>query len=143
MSFHRCDHNRSAEQEPQHLRLLTFKAQQCMAAGAEDLAKVRSHDQWCESVSVVSRREVESTDTLSNSNIFLPPQGFWGPPRACLALVDLCGNICVWVGEVKRQPCIIYSEACPIFRPNRAERKHRHQVHRPAFTLHCVVADKQ
>lgn len=56
-----------SRKEPWRLWLRTFKAQQCLAACAKDLGKVRSHDQWCESVLPVSRREVESTDTLSNS----------------------------------------------------------------------------
>lgn len=32
------------------------------------------------------------------ANISLSLQGFWGSRRACLAIMRLCGNICVWVG---------------------------------------------
>lgn len=67
-----------SRKEPWHLRLLTFKAQQRMSACAKDLGKVRSHDQWCESVSLVSRREVVSTDTLSNSQHLSVSAGLLG-----------------------------------------------------------------
>lgn len=70
-----------------------------MAACAKDLDKVRSRDQWCESVSLVSRRDVNSTDTLSNSQHLSVSAGLLGF-MPCLSgyNVPVCKHMCLGSG---------------------------------------------
>lgn len=67
-----------------------------MAACAKDLDKVRSRDQWCESV---SRRDVNSTDTLSNSQHLSVSAGLLGF-MPCLSgyNVLVCKHMCLGSG---------------------------------------------